>query len=80
MRLELVIVAALLAGACGQPQIIMDRRNTTEAEWKKDDFACMQEAYASGGGVVNQYGRYTREPNPGMYQKCMEARGYNRVK
>lgn len=80
MRFGIVVVVAAMLAGCSQPQIIMDRQNTTEAEWKKDDFACMQEAYAAGGGVLNQYGRYTREPNPGMYQKCMEARGYTRVR
>lgn len=76
---KLLLVGLLALGACAPPLIMMNKRGATEASWKVDDFACMQEAYAAGGGVMNQYGRYTREPNPGMYQKCMEARGYVRT-
>lgn len=77
---KLMLAALLTLGACGPSQIMMGKPGSTEADWKKDDFDCMREAYNTGGGVTNQYGRTTREPNPGMYQKCMEARGYTRGK
>ncbi len=77
-KLTLGVLLALTA--CGPTEISLQKRGVSEAEWKKDDFECTREAYATGGGVTNQYGRTTREPNPSMYQKCMEARGYTRVK
>ncbi len=67
----------MLAGCAGQME--MHKPGISDADWKKDDFECMREAYNTGGGSVNQYGRYTREANPGMYQSCMEARGYTRL-
>lgn len=77
---KLMLAALLTLGACGPSQMIFEKPDYSDAGWKKDDFECSREAYTAGGGVTNQYGRYTREPNAGMYQKCMEARGYTRVK
>lgn len=74
-----LILCALLGLAACSNEIEMSKPGTSQEQWKKDDFECMREAYATGGGVTNNIGRYTREPNMPMYVGCMEARGYKRT-
>lgn len=73
-----IILAVLVLGACADKTVVMRKPGAgQDAEWRKDSYDCMKDAYITGDMPADQYG-ITREPNMPMYQSCMEARGYQR--
>lgn len=54
-----------------------DHPTKGEVDFQQDDYACRRDAYATGGAVV-AYGVVTPTQNRGMYERCMQARGYTK--
>ncbi len=76
--MRFLVLLALLLAACGDNTVVMRKPGAgQDAEWRKDSYDCMKDAYATGDMPMDRYG-IQRDPNMGMYQSCMEARGYQR--
>ena len=72
MKRVAAILAITILFGCGLPR--MTNPGVSPAQFKRDSYECERDAreYISGGGFGMM------DVNYDLYQKCMEARGYNR--
>lgn len=77
---KVVLVGLLALAACGDDTLHMEKLGAPKAERQKDHYECLRDAYGTGGATALPYGVVRRDPNLEIYQACLEARGYVRVK
>jgi hypothetical protein len=74
------LIPTVLAG-CATGVSTWNRPGATQSEFARDRYACAQQStgtQSSGHYIPGYGGRYDTGPvlNQGMYNACMEARGY----
>ena len=74
----LVALGGLWLGACASTPVWDKAGGVTQAQWQRDSYECERDARMStasfGGGVVGQ----VRAEQ--FYARCLQAKGYYRVK